>query len=534
MGLGELSMLHSPVRVTSDWKKSEEPADMNTVIEVIIGVKRENPENLAKALKAVSDPTSDSYLQYPTAAELAEISKPSDESIEVVKKFIRLHNMNILSIHPDGDYITCSASLSQIEQAAHSSFNVYYHIRTGIRVVRVTGGVKVPKTVAAAIDTFTGFHSFPLVRSQPKVPENVQFAGTVNPSLIKSTYGITAVPKSGLQNIQAIVQFEGQFVNDDDLKKFCETYNNGTSCKINKYIGRNDQHPAGGESMLDVEYLSSIGNTTTWVYSYPRGGSCNSYIAFTANVSAATTFPYVISISYGGQEAGCCPPEVNTRLAEDFQKLGLKGISVMFASGDDGSGGESGTLEPAFPASIPDVTAVGSTYFISGISGEEEATTSFGSGGGFSFDYSLPSYQSTDVKSYLGKVKLPQKKYATNGRGTPDVSLLGESYTIILDGLTTYSNGTSASAPTFAGIISLLNEICLTESGKSLGFLNPFLYGNPNMLTDITKGTNAIEQNKAAGWDAITGWDACTGLGTPNFKEMAAVVKTLCAKAARK
>merc|ERR1712232_907080 len=121
-----------------------------------------------------------------------------------------------------------------------------------------------------------------------------------------------------------------------------------------------------------------------------------------------------------------------TRMGEDVQKLGAMGVTVVIASGDDGSGGMSrqgsnnGKLSPSFPASIPSALAIGATFFESGLSGEEMATTQFGSGGGFSYDYDMPSYQSSAVKAYLAKdPKTGSNTYATNGRGSPDVSLLG-------------------------------------------------------------------------------------------------------------
>merc|ERR1712217_650342 len=104
-----------------------------------------------------------------------------------------------------------------------------------------------------------------------------------------------------------------------------------------------------------------------------------------------------------------CDAATVSRLSEDVQKLGAMGITVVIASGDDGSGGVSrqgsnnGKLSPSFPASIPYALAVGATYFESGLSGEEQATTQFGSGGGFSYDYDMPSYQSSAVQAYLNK-----------------------------------------------------------------------------------------------------------------------------------
>lgn len=52
--------------------------------------------------------------------------------------------------------------------------------------------------------------------------------------------------------------------------------------------------------------------------------------------------------------------------------------------------------------------------------------------------------------------------------------------------------GTSASAPAFAGMISLINEALLQKGGKQLGFLNPFLYKNEATgFTDVTVGASA-------------------------------------------
>ncbi len=51
--------------------------------------------------------------------------------------------------------------------------------------------------------------------------------------------------------------------------------------------------------------------------------------------------------------------------------------------------------------------------------------------------------------------------------------------------------GTSASAPMFAGLISLLNEARLAKNMPPMGCLNTWLYQNPSIFTDITRGHNA-------------------------------------------
>merc|ERR1711939_16456 len=220
---------------------------------------------------------------------------------------------------------------------------------------------------------------------------------------------------------------------------------------------------------------------TTWVYSYPSFDFCHDLLTWASDVAAEPTHPYVVSLSYGSQKIDFCDATTRTRLSEDVQKLGAMGITVVIASGDDGSGGMSrqgsnnGKLSPSFPASIPYALAVGSTFFESGLSGEEMATTQFGSGGGFSYDYDMPSYQSSAIKAYLAKdPKTGSSSYASNGRASPDVALLGEKFAVVVgSGQTIAVGGTSASTPSWGAIISLLNEECLSASGgsKTLGFV---------------------------------------------------------------
>ena len=69
--------------------------------------------------------------------------------------------------------------------------------------------------------------------------------------------------------------------------------------------------------------------------------------------------------------------------------------------------------------------------------------------------------------------------------------------------------GTSASAPLFAGIVTLLNEERLSAGKKTIGFLNPTIYKHPEMFNDITVGANPGCGTK--GFPASKGWDPVTG-----------------------
>lgn len=50
--------------------------------------------------------------------------------------------------------------------------------------------------------------------------------------------------------------------------------------------------------------------------------------------------------------------------------------------------------------------------------------------------------------------------------------------------------GTSASSPTFAAVIALVNDALLAQGKPSLGFLNPWIYsGAYSALNDVTIGS---------------------------------------------
>lgn len=89
-------------------------------------------------------------------------------------------------------------------------------------------------------------------------------------------------------------------------------------------------------------------------------------------------------------------------------KLSLQGVSIVFSSGDGGVAGGHGNEclgknEDIFnvpaPVSCPYVIAVGATTLPKGskVGDDEIAVDTFGSGGGFSNIYPIPTYQKNAV-----------------------------------------------------------------------------------------------------------------------------------------
>ena len=128
------------------------------------------------------------------------------------------------------------------------------------------------------------------------------------------------------------------------------------------------------------------------------------------------------------------------------------------------------------------MTSVGAT------SGIPETSASFSSGG-FSNAFSRPLYQELAVVGYLNKLgDTYSGLYNATGRAFPDVAAIGEKVAIVVNQEVGLVGGTSCSAPIFASMIALINDERIAAGKCSLGFLNPFLYANPEAFNDITTG----------------------------------------------
>jgi hypothetical protein len=87
----------------------------------------------------------------------------------------------------------------------------------------------------------------------------------------------------------------------------------------------------------------------------------------------------------------------------------------------------------------------------------------------------------------------------------PTVSAAGEDFIIVIDGSSLPGvAGTSCSAPTFAGIVALLNDLRLQSNKAPLGFLNVLFFSRPDVFTDITAGSNPGCNTN--GFEAAVGW----------------------------
>ena len=135
--------------------------------------------------------------------------------------------------------------------------------------------------------------------------------------------------------------------------------------------------------------------------------------------------------------------------------------------------------------------------------------------------FKAPAYQSSVVSSYIaGLGSTYSGLYNKSGRGVPDVAAVAQNIEIYQEGSPVGAEGTSAATPIFASVISVINDELIAAGKSPLGFLNPFVYANPSIFTDITNGTNPGCNTN--GYSAKAGWDPVTGLGTPIYSKIKA------------
>jgi len=298
----------------------------------------------------------------------------------------------------------------------------------------------------------------------------------------------------------SVAEFQGVMWDAEDFRTF-ETmcgFPNG-SIAVARQIGNDApkkcEIPVIGstcmEAMLDIEYIKAVAGAVPLTDIYSAGYSLLNWAMQLGNMSDA---PLINSVSYGNDERQQTSVQFMDSVNVQFQKLGAKGLSILFASGDQGVWGRSGpgkAFNPDFPAASPYVTAVGGTDFVTkGTIGDEKAWSD--GGGGFSNTFAMPAYQASFVVNFKSTSTAlpPQALWNSTGRGYPDVAALGgmgNPYCVVSAGGASGVAGTSASCPVTAAVFAKLNELRLASKKKPLGFLNPFICEPPVRLPVHTR-----------------------------------------------
>jgi len=528
----------------SGWKLGS-PTGQEQTIELTFAVKQQGLQTLHDTLMRVSKPSSKEYGQHLSNKEVHEMVAPDPVHLESVRSFIRSHGAEPQSATPNSDMITATVTIEVAERMLSAKYSQHIHTRSGLEISRVSSGYSLPLDVAAAVDFVSPTVHFPGV-SRPVAslhgadPNQTSPLDVNTPKALRELYNVNVEGKAS-GNKQAVTAFLEQYYGDGSLKQFWSSFCGGINCgkgEVTLVGDATDQGRSGTESMLDIETITGIaGNVESEFWGYAGRSPDNSenepFMKWLAQLSSTSDadVPKIFSTSYGEDESSWTF-EAAQRLNVEFQKAGVRGISLLYAAGDEGANCKSGVFVPEGPGSSPYVTAVGGTKPASGFPkpGSEEAVGL--SSGGFSNYWEMPEWQKDAVAQYLAQDGLPDgstRQYNTSGRAYPDIAAQASNFVVIVNRLPVPGvAGTSCATPAASGIFSLLNDLRMQEGKSSLGFLNPFIYENAAAFNDITTGSSGgCGATGGGGWPAKTGWDAVTGVGTPDYTKLASIVAEL-------
>ncbi|KAL9642843.1 hypothetical protein ABK040_015814 [Willaertia magna] len=502
---------------------SSSPKD-HQYIHLTFALKNSNVEKLKEIFNTVSDPSHPNHENYLTMEQVAKLTTPSSENKQIVIEWIKsIPSAMIKSISKHENFIEVLMQVQHVNKYLKTNLSTFIREdnKKQHHIIRSTNGYALPKKIANVVQFVRGLTNFPIKFKARKVEQlEVDEQFKVTPTFIRQRYNITVSETVSPQSSQAVASFLEQYISASDLSTFQKEFN--LPKVYPKVYGPNEDNNPGEEATLDIQYLTGVGyKINTTIFSTPGINNITQQEPFiewiTFIQSLGDSNPWVHSVSYGDIEYETTV-EYAQQLDVEFLKLGVTGRTILIASGDNGvrCNDNGNQFQPEWPTSSEYVTSVGATL---PSSQNYEESTSW-SGGGFSNLFTTPQWQKETVKAYLAQNSIPATSYFNvNGRAYPDVSAFGIFYQIMFKGEWKSIGGTSASTPTFAGVVSLLNDLRFKAGKKSLGFLNFWIYQHvskvPGAFYDIVVGRNGVYP--CPGFPATKGWDAISGWGVPNF-----------------
>jgi subtilase family serine protease len=252
------------------------------------------------------------------------------------------------------------------------------------------------------------------------------------------------------------------------------------------------------EASLDVEWAHAVAPQANLLLVEASSSSLSDLMS-AVRYAASQPGVVAVSMSWGSSESA---QQLNydssfTTPANHIGGSGLPGgVTFVAASGDNGA-----WFGPEWPATSPNVLAVGGTTLTLSSTGAISSESGWSdSGGGISNYEREPAFQ--------------KGVQASGARTSPDVAYNANPYTgyQVYDSVGNYGwidvGGTSAGAPQWAGILALADQARAANGLGSLGNGQAAVYSLPSSdFHNIATGFN--------GYRATAGYNLVTGLGSP-------------------
>jgi hypothetical protein len=559
----------SPDIATSQDLGSADPGQTLPALTLQFAIGQQQKAALTQLLADQQDPRSPRYHQWLTPEQFRARFGVSAAKIAATSAWLSRQGFAVTEMSRGGLFVRFSGTVAQAEQAFSTSIHVYE--RDGVKHFANTSPAALPSMLASTVASVGGlddFHPRPhgrLTLATGPQPALTTSSGThyVTPADFYTIYNEKQLLNNKVNGAGVSVAVVGQSdIYASDLTAFQAAAGLTQMQPATSTYGADPGYPSAAdlnEAEADIEWANATAPGATILY-------INSNDAIQGSLTEAidNNVAPIISTSYGA-----CEASLGTNTLAYFnlllQMASSEGITVTAAAGDSGAtdcdvhvGSAVQGLAVDFPASSPQVLAVGGTEFAegSGIYWAGSNSSTGGSatayipevawnddngaglaagGGGPSAYFSKPAWQTG--------VGVPNDY----SRDLPDVSLTAsiahDGYLICTAGNCSngFQNasggyevygGTSVAAPAFAGVLALVEQ----EVGARLGSAGPVIFALANssyassVFHDVVSGTNASPctagtpncgSSGTIGFAATTGYDEATGWGSVNAYNLA-------------
>lgn len=545
-------------------------------VTVYFGKSPEQQAALKTFLAQQQDPASPNYKKALTSEQYAQRFGMNSDDLQRIALWAQSKGLTLVKTSHGRNAMSFSGTIAQFEAAFRTEFHNY-----NVKGEAHFANSIAPSLPSAMAGTVMGIRNMDDFRPKPRARRlmvaNPDFTSDqtgntfLAPDDFATIYNVKPLYTAGFDGTGQTVAIMGQTsITMSDITKFRSVSGLPTNNpELHKVSGSgSDQIFSGdiGEANLDLEWSGAVAKNATILYVYVgNNANFNVFDSLFEAVDNPEVFDRapVISISYGNCEANLGLSNVN--IIQDWVQEGNAHMqTIVGPSGDSGAADCDFNVTTAthglavdVPAAIPEVTGVGGSSFIGDINNQNTywATTNNANqgsalqyipegiwnnpggqlsagGGGVSTMFNKPAWQ-TALTLADGKRDVPDVALAADPNH--DGFLVCSEGSCVNgyragDGSLTVFGGTSAGAPTFAGILALANQ---ATGSLGLGNANPVLYGlgGTNAFHEISSGDNKVPCASGSpncpvtapffiGFSAGVGYDLVSGLGSINANNL--------------
>jgi len=500
--------------------------------------------DLDQLLAQQQDPNSSNFHKWLTPEQYADRFGATNDEIAQITAWAQSQGLQVTNVARSRTFISFSATAGQAQNAFHTQIHRYNV--NGRSHFANAADPAIPAALAnivAGVMGLNDFHLKPRLR-KPSAPA-ISFGGSlaIGPDDFAAIYNVKPLYDAGVDGTGQSIAIVGQSnIRMTDIQAFRSKFGLGAANLTTTLVPRRPNPGVvpgdADESNLDIEWAGAVARNANIVFVYSDDVLQSAMYAVDNNVAP------ILSISYGGcEQADLVDLPTNRALV---QQANAEGMTWFAASGDSGAAdcedqgasiAQNGLAVDA-PASIPEVTAMGGTEF------NEQGGTSYWVGSAAQGYIPEMAWNDTSMVGSFAStgggasVYFPQPAWQT-GPGVPSdgfrhVPDLALNASADHDGYYFYSlgspgqvGGTSAGAPTMAGIFALLNQYLVSTGAQAqagLGNVNPAIYrlaqNTSGVFHDISVGNNMVPcasgtpdcknglvgNTTGAAYDSVTGW----------------------------